>query len=65
MEWQLYQTFVGPVMDTVTPPPSFSNGAECCTSSLYKNTYDKETGKGTIETIGVSGKVKRGIEINF
>jgi len=61
MEWQLYQTFVG----TINPPqsPFPSNGAKCCLPDLYENTYNEETGTGIIRTIGVSGKVKRGIEV--
>lgn len=61
MEWQLYSTFVTPT----TSSPSFTNGASCCSTELINNQYDKTTGTGYIQTLGVAGNTRRGIEINF
>jgi len=61
MEWQLYSTFV----EATSSSPIFDNGASCCDSDLVKNTYNPTTATGTIQTIGVAGNTRRGIEINF
>lgn len=63
MEWQLYQTFVD--SNVASPVQPFENGASCCSLDLVKNTYNKNTGEGNIQTIGIAGNTRRGIEINF
>jgi hypothetical protein len=63
MEWQLYKTFVNP--DAPSPLQPFENGASCCSIGLVKNTYNEATGSRSIQTIGVVGNVRRGIEVNF
>ncbi|MGC8651287.1 MAG: hypothetical protein ACP5RX_01570 [Minisyncoccia bacterium] len=62
MEWQLYDTFVAA---TSSPNNLFTNGASCCSSDLIKNQFQKDTGTGYIQAIGVAGNTRRGIEINF
>jgi len=54
MEWQLYNTLSG----STAASPVMANG----TSFDYKNDYSV-TGK--IQTIGIAGNVRRGIEANF
>ena len=54
MEWQLYNTLSG----STAVSPVMTNG----TSFDYKNDYSV-TGK--IQTIGIAGNVRRGIEANF
>lgn len=63
MEWQLYKTFVDSSVSSPLQP--FENGASCCSNDLVNNTYNEATGSGNIQTIGVAGNVRRGIEINF
>lgn len=54
IEWQLYNQFNDPDI----PSPQMENE----TSFIYKNDYET---LGRIQAIGIAGKVRRGIEINF
>ena len=57
MEWQLYNTFNDPKVYEPTGPSMTNN-----TSFEWKNYYETT---GTIQTIGIAGNTRRGIEINF
>jgi len=54
MEWQLYNTLSGSTVDKLTMDND--------TQFDYKNEYES---KGIIQTIGIAGNTRRGIEINF
>lgn len=54
MEWQLYNTLSG----STSPELSMSNN----TSFEWQNNYET---LGKIQTIGIAGNTRRGIEINF
>jgi len=58
MEWQLYNTFNDPDITE----PQMANDSQIVS---YQNNFNSVTGTGNIKTIGLSGKAKRGIEINF
>jgi hypothetical protein len=53
MEWQLYNSF-----NPDLSQPQMTND----TSFEWNNDYET---KGTIQTIGIAGNTRRGIEINF
>ena len=55
MEWQLYNTFNSPDIDE---KPTMKNDTYC----EYQNTFETN---GMIKTVGISKKIKRGIEIRF
>jgi len=63
MEWQLYSTFV--TATSSSPNGLFTNGASCCSSDLINNQYHEDTATGFIQTIGVAGNTRRGLEVNF
>lgn len=52
MEWQLYNSFNSDLSQPTMDDTSFE----------YKNDYETT---GTIQTIGIFGNIRRGIEINF
>ena len=56
MEWQLYNTFNDPDIEY---KPAMKDDTTYCE---YQNTFQTN---GRIETIGISKKVRRGIEIRF
>lgn len=55
MEWQLYNSFNDP---DILEKPTMTNNTNC----EYKNTFALN---GQIQTIGISKKVRRGLEIKF
>ncbi|MGB9680583.1 MAG: hypothetical protein ACP5OX_01175 [Minisyncoccia bacterium] len=55
MEWQLYNSFSS---QAIQEKPQMTNNTDC----EYQNTFEIN---GQIQTIGISRKVKRGLEINF
>lgn len=54
MEWQLYNTFSG----STAPEPTMTNDTAFESNNDYGTT-------GIIQTIGIAGDIRRGIEINF
>jgi len=55
MEWQLYNTFNS---THIKEKPTMKNDTSC----EYQNTFEKD---GRIQTVGISKKIRRGIEIRF
>jgi len=57
MEWQIYNN----LNSLSAPAPSMING----TSFEWKSNFNPSTNKGDIKTVGISGAVRRGLEVNF